>query len=254
MLYKRVIPCLLYHQSGLYKSYQFKKFTYIGDPLNAIKIFNNKEVDELMFFDIDSTVNKTEPNFKLIADIAGECFMPLCYGGGIKSISQMQRIYQSGVEKISISSAAITDPNLIKEASKIFGSSSIVVTIDVKKNIWGKYKVFTHNGKINTNMRPLEMLKIIEENGAGEIVINNIDKDGTMTGFDGQLLKEIKTNSKIPVIALGGASKIQDIENAYNFSKVDAVACGSLFVFQGSLRGVLINYLSKDDIKKINLI
>ena len=244
----------MYHQSGLYKSYQFKKLTYIGDPINAIKIFNDKEVDELMFFDIDSTVNKTEPNFQLIEDIAGECFMPLCYGGGIKSISQMQRIYQSGVEKISISSAAVTDPNLIKEASKIFGSSSIIVTIDVKKNIWGKYKVFTHNGKINTNMSPLEMLKIIEENGAGEIVINNIDKDGTMTGFDEQLLKEIKTNSKIPVIALGGASKIQDIENAFNFSKVDAVACGSLFVFKGSLKGVLINYLSKDDMKKISLI
>ncbi len=254
MLYKRVIPCLLYHRSGLYKSHQFKKLTYIGDPLNAIKIFNDKEVDELMFFDIDSTVNKTEPNFQLIEDIAGECFMPLCYGGGVKSISQMQRIYQSGVEKISISSAAVTDPNLIKEASKIFGSSSIIVTIDVKKNIWGKYKVFTHNGKINTNMSPLEMLKIIEENGAGEIVINNIDKDGTMTGFDEQLLKEIKTNSKIPVIALGGASKIQDIENAFNFSKVDAVACGSLFVFKGSLKGVLINYLSKDDMKKISLI
>ena len=254
MLYKRVIPCLMYHRSGLYKSHQFKKLTYIGDPLNAIKIFNDKEVDELMFFDIDSTVNKTEPNFQLIEDIAGECFMPLCYGGGVKSISQMQRIYQSGVEKISISSAAVTDPNLIKEASKIFGSSSIIVTIDVKKNIWGKYKVFTHNGKINTNMSPLEMLKIIEENGAGEIVINNIDKDGTMTGFDEQLLKEIKTNSKIPVIALGGASKIQDIENAFNFSKVDAVACGSLFVFKGSLKGVLINYLSKDDMKKISLI
>ena len=244
----------MYHRSGLYKSHQFKKLTYIGDPLNAIKIFNDKEVDELMFFDIDSTVNKTEPNFQLIEDIAGECFMPLCYGGGVKSISQMQRIYQSGVEKISISSAAVTDPNLIKEASKIFGSSSIIVTIDVKKNIWGKYKVFTHNGKINTNMSPLEMLKIIEENGAGEIVINNIDKDGTMTGFDEQLLKEIKTNSKIPVIALGGASKIQDIENAFNFSKVDAVACGSLFVFKGSLKGVLINYLSKDDMKKISLI
>ena len=180
MIQRRIIPCLLYHKSGVYKSQKFKKMTYIGDPINTIKIFNEKEVDELIFLDIDATTNGSDPNYKIIEDIAGECFMPLCYGGGIKNVNQMQRIYQSGVEKISLSSSAIHEKNFVSEAAKIFGSSSVVVTIDVKKNISGKYQVFTNNGKINTKLELVNLIKKLEEEGVGELVINNIDKDGTI--------------------------------------------------------------------------
>lgn len=242
MLQKRVIPCLLLHKGGLYKTQKFKRPTYIGDPINAIKIFNEKEVDELMFIDIDATVEKKEPDYKMIEDIAGECFMPLCYGGGIKNIEQMQKIYALGVEKISISSQAIFNPKLIKEASGLFGNQSVIVTVDIKKDFWGKDKVFTHNGKKNTKIDILAFIKNIEILGAGEIVVNSINLDGMMTGYDISLLKEIKKIVNVPIVALGGAGNLEHIKEVFEGSHVDAVACGSMFVYQGALKGVLINY------------
>lgn len=242
MLQKRVIPCLLLHKGGLYKTEKFKKPTYIGDPINAIRIFNEKEVDELMFLDIDASSGNRGINYKLIEDIAGECFMPLCYGGGVKNTEQMKRIYSLGVEKISISSQAVVNPGLIKEAAGIFGNQSVIVTIDVKKDIWGKKKIFINNAKKNTKLNPVEFINQAENLGAGEIVINSVDNDGLMKGFDIELLKEIKSNTKVPIIALGGAGNLDHIKAAFEIANVDAVACGSMFVYQGPLKGVLISY------------
>ena len=251
MLQKRIIPCLLLHKGGLYKTQNFKKPTYIGDPINAIKIFNEKEVDELMFLDIDATVQNKEPNYKMIEDIASECFMPLCYGGGVKTLDQMKKIYSLGVEKISISSAAIENPNLIQEAANIFGNQSVIVTVDIKKDFFGKKKVFINNGKKNTKINPVDFIKRVEALGAGEIVVNSIDHDGVMKGYDIELLKEIKSNIKVPVIALGGAGNLNHIKEIFEISKVDAVACGSMFVYQGPLKGVLISYPSYQKIQEL---
>jgi len=242
MLEKRIIPCLLLHKGGLYKTEKFKKPTYIGDPINAIKIFNEKEVDELILLDIDAAVKNNEPNYKMIDDIASECFMPLCYGGGIKNIQQMKMVYSLGVEKISISSEAFLNPDLIKEASGIFGNQSVLVTIDIKRDFFGNKKVFIKNGLINTKLDPVVFFKRMEALGAGEIVINSIDNDGVMKGFDLELLRLLKTNSNIPVIALGGAGNLEHIKEAFEISKIDGVACGSMLVYQGPLRGVLISY------------
>lgn len=251
MLQKRVIPCLLLHKGGLYKTEKFKKPTYIGDPINAIKIFNEKEVDELIFLDIDATTQNKELNYKIIEDIASECFMPLCYGGGVKNIEQMKKIYALGVEKISLSSAAVLNPKLIREAAKIFGNQSVIVTIDVKKEFWGKKKVFINNGKKNTKIDPIEFVKKIESLGVGEIVVNSVDNDGVMRGYDLELLKEIKQNTKVPIIALGGAGNLNHIKEVFEIAKVDAVACGSMFVYQGPLKGVLISYPSYEQIEEL---
>ena len=242
MLQKRVIPCLLLHKGGLYKTQKFKKPTYIGDPINAIKIFNEKEVDELIFVDIDATTQSKEPNYKMIEDIASECFMPLCYGGGVKNIEHMKKIYALGVEKISLSSSAVLNLELIREAANIFGNQSVIVTIDVKKDFWEKKKVFINNGAKNTKLDVIEFIKKVETLGAGEIVVNSVDHDGEMNGYDVELLKEIKQNINIPIIALGGAGNLNHIKEAFEIAKVDAVACGSMFVYQGPLKGVLISY------------
>jgi len=249
MVQKRVIPCLLLHKGGLYKTEKFGKPTYIGDPINAIKIFNDKEVDELIFLDIDASSQKKDPNYKLIEDIASECFMPLCYGGGIKSVDQMKKVYSLGVEKISLSSQAVLNPYLIKEAANLFGNQSVIVTVDIKKDFWGKRKVFINNGKKNTKIDPLEFVMKVEDLGAGEIVINSVDNDGVMNGFDVDLLKEIKTNTTVPITALGGAGNIEHIIEAFDVAKVNAVACGSMFVYQGRLKGVLISYPAFNEFK-----
>lgn len=250
MIQHRVIPCLLLHKGGLYKTVQFKKPNYIGDPINAIKIFNEKEVDELIFLDIDATVANREPDYRMIEDIASECFMPLCYGGGIKTIDQMKRIFSIGVEKVSLSSVAVENPEIVKNAVKIFGSQSIIVTIDVKKSKFGSINVFTHNGKIKTKYEPFSFVKFMENMGAGEIIINSIDNDGRMKGFDIDLLKRVTESISIPVVALGGAGKIEDLVSAVKEAKVSAVAAGSMFVYHGPIRGVLINYPKYDVLQK----
>ncbi len=247
----RIIPCLLLHDKGLVKTVQFKNPVYVGDPLNAIRIFNEKEVDELIFIDIDATREKTEPDYALIEDIASECFMPLCYGGGIKTIEQIRKIFALGVEKVAISSAAINNPNLIKEAASIFGSQSIIVVVDVKKSLLGQYHVYIENGTKNTKLNVIEWAREVSKLGAGEIVINSIDNDGTMKGYDLGLIKEITKNISIPVTALGGAASLNNMGDVINKSRASAAAAGSLFVFTGVHKAVLINYPARSEIDEI---
>ena len=212
MLQSRVIPCLLLHQGGLVKTIGFKAPFYIGDPINAVKIFNEKEVDELILLDIDASVDNREPLYELIEDIASEAFMPICYGGGIATVDQMRRIFSLGVEKVSISAAAIDNPSLIEEAAGLFGSQSIIVTLDVKKSgLRKRYQVVTHNGKKKTHMNPVDTALRMVERGVGELLINSVDEDGRMQGYDLNLVKQICSEMSIPVIALGGAGCNEDL-------------------------------------------
>lgn len=251
MALKRIIPCLLLRDEGLVKTVKFKKTTYIGDPINAVKIFNEKEVDELVFLDIDATRKGKEPPYRTINDIATECFMPFCYGGGIKTINQIHKIITSGAEKVAINTAAFLNPNLIREAAAIFGSSTIVVSIDYRKNIFGKYVVYTNSGKKITKKDPVAYAVEMEELGAGEIFLNAIDKDGTMSGYDIELIKKVTDAVSIPVIACGGAGKPDDFKAVFDVAGVSAAAAGSIFVFQGKKRGVLISYPEPNEVDKL---
>lgn len=251
MIISRVIPALLLRDSGLVKTIKFKSSIYVGDPINAVKIFNEKEVDELIFLDIDASRKKSEPPFTLLKDIASECFMPLCYGGGINSIDHISEIIKCGVEKVSINSFAVKNPAFIKKAADIFGSSTIVVSIDVKKNIFGKYNVYINGGQENTGLDPLEFAKIAEQSGAGELMLNSIDRDGIMQGYDIDLISKVSKNIKIPLIVLGGAGSVKDMHQAINVGGASAVAAGSFFVFHGKRKAVLISYPSANEIKSI---
>lgn len=246
----RTIPCLLLRNKGLVKTEKFKNDTYIGDPLNAVKIFNEKEVDELIFLDIDATKRKKGPSYSLIEDIANECFMPFCYGGGISTIEQIEKIISSGAEKVAINTAAYLYPDLITEAAAIYGSSTIVVSIDVKKDFFGKQRVFVSSGRKNTKLDPVSYAKKMEVLGAGEIMLNSIDKDGTMNGYDLQLLQAVSKEVSIPVIACGGAGKIEHFGEAIKQGKASAAAAGSFFIYQGVRKAVLISYPSQEELKK----
>lgn len=256
MLRPRIIPCLLVHNKGLVKSLQFKNYKYIGDPINAVRIFNEKEADELMIIDIDATVNNCEPNYKMIQNIASECRMPLCYGGGIKNVEHAQNIFSLGVEKIALSSILIKEPKLITDIASKVGSQSIVAILDIKKSFFGSYEIYTHNGKISTGLNPIEFVKKIEDLGAGEIVINSIDQDGMMNGYDFKLVDQIRKSTTLPLTILGGAGSLLDIEKLIKKYGIIGAAAGSLFVFKGVYKAVLINYPSiydKDNMLNYNL-
>ena len=242
MLRPRIIPSLLIHKNGLVKTINFKDPKYIGDPINVVRIFNEKEVDELMLFDIDASVNQNEPNYKTIENIASECRMPLCYGGGIKNVEQAKKIFSLGVEKVSISSAAISNPNLIKEIVKKVGSQSMVVVLDVKKFDNNSYHIWINNGKKNTEISLIPFLKKIQDLGVGEIVINSIDNDGVMDGYDLNLIDNVYSNISIPLTILGGAGTLDDIKNIIKKYKIIGLGVGSLFVFKGVYKAVLVNY------------
>lgn len=242
MLQTRVIPCLLLKNNGLVKTVKFKDPKYVGDPINAVKIFNEKEVDELIFLDITATIENRKPNFEVISDIASECFMPFGYGGGIRNLDDIKKLFNLGVEKVIINSYAFENPMFIKEASSIFGSQSIVVSMDVKKGLFGKYEVFTNNGKKNTKLDPVKFAKQMEDMGAGELFLNSIDKDGTMQGYNIELIKKVSDSVNIPVIACGGASKNEDFGEAVKKGGASGVAAGSMFVFYGKHKAVLISY------------
>lgn len=244
MLRPRIIPFLLVHNKGLVKTINFARPKYVGDPLNAVRIFNEKKCDELAILDIDATVTNNLPDFDSIKSWASECRMPLCYGGGIKDLSAAMKILSYGVEKVSLSSAAISNPNLIQEISKNAGSQSVVVTIDLKKNFLGKYCVMTKNAKYSEKVNLVDLLKIIQDKGAGEIVINNIDLDGTMKGFDLKLLNQISKHISIPLTFTGGCGSLDDIRNLKNLVNPIGIGVGSLFVFKGKYKAVLINYPS----------
>lgn len=250
MIRPRIIPSLLIKNGGLVKTIKFENPKYLGDPINAVRIFNEKRVDELIVLDIDATVQGKDPDLKMINNLASECCMPLCYGGGIKTVEQIINIIELGVEKVSLSSAAIENPDIVKIATKFVGNQSIVVTLDVKK-VNGNYIVFTENGKKNTRLGPVGLIKNFEMNGAGEIVINSISDDGTMNGYDFNLIEKIKNVINIPITVIGGAGKLSDIGDLFKkFSLIGACA-GSLFVFKGVYRAVLINYPTDEEKQKL---
>lgn len=250
MIQTRIIPCLLKKNRALVKTIKFSGIDYIGDPINTIKIFNNFEVDELVLLDINSTIGKTPPDFRLIRQVASECFIPLTYGGGIHSIQDMKNIFQLGVEKIIICSFAFACPQFITKASQEFGSQSVIVALDIKKNIWGNYEICTHSGKNRTGIDPVFFAKEMQRRGAGEILINSIDRDGTMEGYDTNIIKKISTSVSIPVVACGGAGKLSDIKSAIHAGAA-ATAAGSIFVYQNTNRAVLINYPDEKEKKKL---
>jgi imidazole glycerol-phosphate synthase subunit HisF len=257
MLRPRIIPCLLVHEGGLVKTVGFKMPKYVGDPINAVKIFNEKETDELVVLDIDATVNGTEPNYKMIENLAAECRMPLCYGGGIQSAAQAKKIIGLGVEKVALSSAAVSNPQLITHIADEIGRQSVVVVLDVKKRMLSKeYDVFTHNGKKNTKRSVVELATEAARLGAGEIVINSIDNDGQMNGYDIVLAKKIRSSVNIPVTFLGGAGSLDDIAMLIRECGVVGASAGSLFVFKGIYKAVLISYPTmsqRDDLIRASL-
>lgn len=248
MLYPRIIPCLLVKNKGLVKTVNFKNPKYVGDPINAVRIFNEKEVDELIVLDIDATLENRGPDYNMIENIAAECRMPLCYGGGVTTNDQVQKIIQLGVEKVTISSSALDNPNLVTEAAECMGNQSVVVVLDVKKNNTSDtYEVWTRNGSNNTGKSPSETARIMERLGAGEIVINSIDNDGQMKGYDLALVEKIRESIRVPLTVLGGAGSLHDIGRLIHRFGAIGAAAGSLFVFKGTYKAVLINYPNRKE-------
>lgn len=245
MLRPRIIPCLLVHKGGLVKTLQFKSPKYVGDPINAVKIFNEKESDELMVIDIDAAVNRVEPNYALIAKLAAECRMPLCYGGGVTTAEQASRIIDLGVEKVSVSSAAVSDPSLLTRMANAIGRQSVVAVLDVRKKtgFFSKgYELCTHNAKTLHKLDPVALARQLQEAGAGEIVVNSINHDGEMKGYDIELAKQMRAAVNVPLTVLGGAGSLDHIGDLLGACGVVGAAAGSLFVFKGQYRAVLINY------------
>jgi cyclase len=251
MFLPRIIPVLLLRNKGLVKTVSFKDPRYIGDPINAVKIFNDLKVDELIFLDIDATKEGRTINVDLIKNIGDEAFMPFGVGGGIKNVSQIEQLFKAGAEKIIINTQAILSPMLIEESAKIFGSQSIVVSIDVKKSLMGNYLVWIKDGSEKTNLNPVDAAIKAKDLGAGEIIINSIDLDGTMKGYDLKLIKSIADNVSIPVVACGGAGNLEHLREGYFDGNAHALAAGSLFIYHGPRKAVLINYPTKSEIKKL---
>lgn len=247
MLRPRIIPCLLVQGKGLVKTINFTDPKYVGDPINAVKIFNEKEVDEIIVLDITSTVQNREPNYLMIKNLATECRMPLCYGGGVKTVEQANRIINLGVEKVAISSAAIENPALVSDIADQVGNQSVVVVLDVRKKKNGNYEIWTHNGKKATGRSPVEFSEQLENYGVGEIVINSIDNDGKMKGYDLDLAEKIRDVITVPLTILGGAGSLDDIKRLVDRFGIIGASAGSLFVFKGVYRAVLISYPSPQE-------
>lgn len=251
MLLKRVIPSLLCSNNGLYKTIKFRKRRYLGDIINTARLFNDLGADELILLDIDATKENKGPNLEIVSSLATECFMPLTCGGGISSVEDAEALLRLGVEKVCINSAVIDQPNLINQLADRFGSSTVVVSIDVKKDIFGKTKVFTHKNNKSLNVDLLKYVKNIASRGAGEILITSVDKEGTQTGFDCNLISKVASAVEVPVIANGGCGKFTDIVEAFN-SGASGVSCGSKFVYNGPHNAVLISYLTDEEYSQLN--
>jgi imidazole glycerol-phosphate synthase subunit HisF len=252
MLQNRIIPCLLVRNDKLVKTVKFRNPHYIGDPVNAIKIFNEKEVDELIVVDISENRAQRGPNFRLIREIADECFMPVCYGGGISTIEHIREILKIGIEKIVLNSAIYKNRLLIQQAARLYGNQCIVVAVDIKKNIWGNYKVTFGSGSKTIDTGLTTYIKELEELGAGELLINDISREGTWEGFDIELLKKVTSNVNIPVIAMGGAGNMEHIIAAISQGQASAIAIGSMAVYQNKGMGVLINFPKKELLETVN--
>jgi cyclase len=251
MLRTRVIPALLLRNDSLVKTRQFGRFRYIGDPCNTVRIFNELEVDELAFLDILATPTGRGPNFGLLADIASECFMPLSYGGGIRSFEDAKRIFDTGFEKIIINSAAYDRPELIEEIAQIYGSQAVVVSIDVRRNWLGRERAFSHSGRKGRSIDPVAWAREVERKGAGEILLTAIDREGTWSGFDLALVERVASQVEIPVIAQGGAGGLDDIARVVQQAGASSVALGSMVVFQKEDYGVLVNFPEREELERI---
>lgn len=237
----RIIPVLLLNKGGLYKTVNFKNPKYVGDPINAVKIFNEKEADELLLLDYTASVEKRGPDFTKIAEIAGEAFMPMAYGGGIRSLEEAKKVFDSGFEKVVLNSVLFDNISIVGQIGDIYGAQAVVGCIDIKKNIFGKYKVYSHSGTKSTGKTPLEWAKELEQNGVGEIILNSIDRDGTWDGYLLDTIHEVASKISVPLIACGGAGSIDDFSKAVK-AGASAVAAGSMFVFQKKGMGVLISF------------
>lgn len=252
MLRPRIIPCLLVHEKGLVKTVRFGEGKYVGDPINAVKIFNEKEADELMVLDIDATRDGGGPDYTLIERMAAECRMPLCYGGGVRTVEQARRVVGLGVEKVSVSAAALQRPAIVEEIAGEIGSQSVVVVMDVRKSLFGqRWEVIARNGTASTGRCPIEFAGELERLGAGEIVVNSIDNDGVMKGYDLALADRVRRATTLPLTVLGGAGSLADIERLVRRFGVIGAAAGSLFVFKGPYKAVLINYPSQAERDRI---
>lgn len=251
MLQTRIIPCLLLKDDSLVKTVNFKKPGYIGDPVNTARIFNELEVDELVLLDISATNNNRKPNFKILAELANECFMPLAYGGGINNFEDAKKIFQIGIEKVVINSIAFSKPSFITELADHFGNQAIVASLDVKRNMFGKHHVFSNSGTKKQKVDPVSWAQKLEQLGAGEILLTAIHQDGTWKGFDINIIEKISNAVNIPVIANGGASSIEDIGKAVKVGGASAVSLGSMVVYQNKGMGVLVNFPNNSEIKKI---
>lgn len=251
MLITRVIPCLLLRRAALVKSVRFKNPTYVGDPINTVRIFNEKEVDELVFLDITATVESRPPPLDLIAEISQECFMPFGYGGGIRTLEDVRKVLATGAEKAIINTAAWKQPELITEAARQFGSQSIIASVDVKRSLFGKPRVVVASAKENTKLDPVTYAKRMEDLGAGEILLTSVDREGTFAGYDLELVRQVAQAVRIPVVANGGAGNLQHLREVVRTGGASAAAAGSLFVFQGSHRAVLINYPEREELDRL---
>jgi cyclase len=249
MLKTRVIPCLLLRGAGLVKTVRFKDAKYVGDPINAIKIFNDKEVDELVLLDIAASREGRGPAFEKIAEVAGECFMPLAYGGGIRTVDDARRILKLGVEKVVFNSTAWREPAVLRDAAREFGAQAVVASVDVRRKLFGRYEVVVDNGSKGTGVEPLDYVRRIEDTGVGEILLNATDRDGTMQGYDIELLSRVTSAVKVPVVALGGAGSVDHMREAVKAGGASAVAAGAMFVFHGKHRAVLITYPSRAELE-----
>lgn len=250
MLKHRVIPALLLRGNGLVKTTKFKDPKYVGDPINAIRIFNEKEVDELMVLDITASKEGREPNFEMIEQFAGECFMPLAYGGGIRTVEHAKRIFASGVEKVCLQTAALSNPRLISDLAERFGSQSIIVSIDVKRNWLGQPRIYASSQSKTLSGNWLELMDTLIAAGAGEVLVNAVDKDGTLSGPDLDLIRQASEKIRVPMIAVGGVSSLADIKAAVN-AGASAVAAGAFFVYHGPHRAVLITYPKYHELEKL---
>jgi cyclase len=251
MLRHRVIPCLLLHNGGLVKTLKFKEPKYVGDPINAVKIFNDKEVDELVILDIDASKEKRGPNFELLSKINREAFMPLGYGGGITTVQQVRAVLNLGFEKVVLNASTLVNPGLVTQAAVECGNQSVVVCIDAKKGLLSKYSVYSHVTGKTLALDPAEHAAEMERLGAGEIVINSVDRDGTLSGYDIDLIKRVTSRVSVPVVAMGGAGSVQDFACAINIGGASAVSAGAFFVFHGPHRAVLITYPAKGELKRV---
>lgn len=249
MFRPRVIPVLLLKNKGLVKSKKFKDFRYIGDPINAVRIFNDFKADELVFLDILATKENRLVSLDFVKKVGEEANMPFAVGGGIKTIEDIQKIISAGAEKVIINSFAAENPDFIQQAADTFGSSTIVVCIDVKKKFLGGLKTFTRNGKKSTRYSPVEFAQLMESKGVGEIIVQSIENDGAMAGYDISLIKSISEAVTVPIVALGGAGHLKHLQEGYKEGFANGLGAGSLFVYHGKKNGVLINYPEKSEVK-----